>query len=52
MYPNPSYQHVPIEEQYEIFVEKCHDEDIKPPTFEVFARRNLGYTPVHKHIKI
>ena len=36
---NPLYQHIPIEERYEIFKEKCREEDIEPPTFEEFANR-------------
>ena len=40
MYPNPLYQHIPIEDQYEIFKEKCLDEGIEPPSFEKFAERN------------
>ena len=31
--------HVPIEDAYEIFVEKCRDEGIEPPTFEEFNKR-------------
>lgn len=36
---NRSYQHIPIEEQYEIFKEKCQDEGIAPPTFEEYKNR-------------
>ena len=36
---NPSYQRIPIEDRYEIFKEKCREEDIEPPTFEKFANR-------------
>ena len=39
MYPNPLYQRIPIEDQYEIFKEKCREEGIEPPTFEEFANR-------------
>ena len=31
--------HVPIEDAYEIFKEKCCDEGIEPPTFEEFKKR-------------
>ena len=33
------YQHIPIKDKYEIFVEKCRDEGITPPTFEEFKNR-------------
>ena len=36
---NNSHQHIPIEDQYEIFKEKCLDEGIEPPTFDVFKNR-------------
>jgi hypothetical protein len=36
---NNSYQRIPIEDQYEIFKEKCLDEGIEPPTFDVFKNR-------------
>ena len=39
----PNYQRIPIEDAYEIFREKCVDEGINPPTFEVFKERNLRY---------
>jgi len=32
-------QYIPIKDKYEIFVEKCHDEGIIPPTFEEFKNR-------------
>lgn len=37
---NPSHQHIPIDEQYEIFKEKCFEEGIEPPTFEEFKNRS------------
>ncbi len=36
---NNMYQHIPIKDKYEIFVEKCRDEGITPPTFEEFKNR-------------
>ena len=39
MYPNPLYQHIPIEDRYEIFKEKCREKGIEPPTFEEFKNR-------------
>ena len=33
----PNY--TPIHDAYEIFVEKCRDEGIEPPTFEEFKNR-------------
>ena len=34
-----NYQHVPIRDAYKIFVEKCEEDGIKPPTFEEFKNR-------------
>lgn len=31
--------YIPIKDAYEIFREKCIDEDITPPTFEEFKKR-------------
>ena len=36
---NNMYQRIPIEDAYEIFKEKCLDEGIKPPTFDVYKNR-------------
>ena len=36
---NNLYQHIPIEDAYEIFKEKCLDEGIEPPTFEEYKTR-------------
>lgn len=33
------HQHISIEDQYKIFVEKCRDEGIEPPTFEIYKNR-------------
>ena len=40
IYNNNMCQHVPIRDAYEIFVEKCLDEGIEPPTFEKFKEEN------------
>ena len=34
--------HVPIEDAYNIFKEKCIDEGIEPPTFEEYKSYSYG----------
>ena len=34
-----NFVHIPVDDRYKIFVEKCEDVGIKPPTFEEFKNR-------------
>lgn len=36
------HQHIPLRDAYEIFKEKCLDEGINPPTFEIYKNRTLS----------
>lgn len=36
------HQRIPLRDAYEIFKEKCLDEGINPPTFEIYKNRTLS----------